>query len=101
MSKKIKKPLSQRLCETLDIPVCTFGKTSLIEAVGNREISVSGCLGLVSYTEELVVLELCDGVLTVVGSLLELHSFSCGRVSVSGIISGISYGEGETACNDC
>lgn len=101
MSKKIKKPLSQRLCETLDIPVCTFGKTSLIEAVGNREISVSGCLGLVSYTEELVVLELCDGVLAVAGSLLELHSFSCGRVSVSGIISGISYGEGETACNDC
>lgn len=101
MSKKIKKPLTQRLCEALDVPVCTFGTTSLIEAVGNREISISGCLGLVSYTEELVVLELCDGVLTVAGSLLELHSFSCGRVSVSGIISRISYGEGETVCHDC
>lgn len=101
MSKKIKKPISQRLCETLDIPVGTFGKISFIEAVGNRELCVSGCLGLISYTDRLVILELCDGILTVSGSLLELHSFSGGRVSVSGVISGISYGERGAERDDC
>lgn len=100
MNKKTKKPISQRLCETLDIPVGTFGKISFIEAVGNREICVSGCEGLISYTDELIVLELCDGILKIKGSILEMQSFSGGRVSVNGIISDINYGEKGQTRND-
>ena len=97
MNKNPKKPLSQRIAETLDIPVGTFGRISFIEAVGSRELCISGCEGLITYTGECVVLELCDGRLTVRGAGLELHSFSGGRVSVSGRIKGILYGErGET-----
>lgn len=92
MSKHKRKPLSQRICETLDIPVGTFGKISFIEAAGNRELGISGCESLLIYTEERIVLELCDGVITVLGEGLELRSFSGGRVSVNGTISGISYG---------
>ena len=100
MNKKSKKPLSQRLCEVLDIPVGTFGKISFIEAVGNRELCVDGCEGLVTYTDNTVILILCDGLLTVKGTELELKSFSFGRVSVSGIISSICYGEEGEAQND-
>ncbi len=100
MNKKHKKPLSQRICERLDIPVGTFGRISFIEAVGNREVSVDGCEGLVAYTEELVVLILCDGFLSIRGTGLELHSFSYGRVSVSGIISNICYGNESGTAND-
>ncbi len=100
MSKKNKKPFSQRLCETLDIPVGTFGKISFIEAVGNRELCVDGCEGLVTYTDDLVILILCDGLLTVRGSGLELRSFSGGRVSVSGVISNICYGEEGRVADD-
>lgn len=100
MSNNRKKPLSQRILERLDIPVGTFGRISFIEAVGNREISVDGCEGLVAYTEELVVLILCDGFLSIRGTELELHSFSCGRVSVSGIISSICYGNESESAND-
>ena len=92
MNKNKKKPLSQRICETLDIPVGTFGKISFIEATGNRELGISGCESLLAYTGERIVLELCDGVITVLGDGLELRSFSGGRVAVSGTISGISYG---------
>jgi len=95
MNHSQKKPLSQRLCETLDIPVGTFGRISFIEAVGNRELCISGCETLTSYSDTQVVLMLCDGQLTVNGSLLELRSFSGGRVSVSGIIESILYGAKE------
>lgn len=100
MSKNIKKSLHQRLCETLDIPVGTFGRISFIEAAGNRELSISGCESLVTYTDELVVLELCDGCLTVRGEGLELRSFTGGRVMVSGVITNIGYGVGECGEND-
>ncbi len=92
MSKIGKKPLSQRMCETLDIPVGTFGRISFIEAVGNRELSISGCESLTSYTGEKVILELCDGRLTVTGTELELRSFSGGSVLVNGVITSIIYG---------
>ncbi len=90
--KNPKKPLSQRLCETFDIPLGAVGRISFIEAVGNRELCISGCEGLSSYTDGRVILELCDGRLTITGTGLELRSFSGGRVSVSGRISGIIYG---------
>lgn len=87
-----KLPLSQRILESLDIPVGTFGRVSFIEASGNREINISGCTGLAEYGSERIVLELCDGCMTISGAKLELRSFSGGRVSVSGIISGIIWG---------
>ncbi len=84
MSKNKKIPFSQRLCEGLDIPVGTFGKNSFIEAVGKREVTVSGCEGLVNYTENEVELRLCDGVVNISGDGLELQSFTHGRIAVRG-----------------
>lgn len=100
MIKRIKKPISQRLCESLDIPCGTLGRTSFLEAVGNREVTVGGCLYLKTYRDDLVVLELCDGVISVSGRELELKSFSNGDISVSGIISRICYGEEPGDQND-
>ncbi len=100
MSKKTKKSLAKRLCDTLDIPEGTFGNVSFIEATGNRELSISGCEYLVTYTEELVVLELCDGRLSVRGTNLELKSFTGGRVTVNGAISDIGYGDRECGSSD-
>jgi len=96
MNKNRKKPLSQRICETFDIPVGTFGKISFVEATGNRELGISGCEALLNYGSDRIVLRLCDGIITVLGEGLELRSFSGGRVTVNGIITGISYGE----CHD-
>lgn len=93
MSKNKKRPLAERIGEKLDIPVGTFGKISFIEAVGNRELTVSGCEGLLTYTDNEAVLRLCDGVLTVCGEGLELRSFAGGRVSVRGTVTCIRYGE--------
>lgn len=93
MIKKPKKPISQRICEGLDLPGGAIGRTSFFEAVGNRELTISGCEGLRTYTDSRVVLELCDGVFSVVGKDLELKCFIDGAVTVRGIISSLHYGE--------
>ncbi len=93
MIKKTRKPITQRICESLDIPEGTFGRTSFFEAVGNREITVSGCEGLRTYTDDRVVLELCDGIFSVCGRELELKSFIDGSVSIRGVIFSVHYGE--------
>ena len=100
MNKNPKKPITQRFCETFDIPVGTFGRISFIEAVGNRELSVSGCEALITYTDTFIVLELCDGIINVSGIGMELRSFTGGRVTVSGVITSIVYGIQESGCDD-
>ena len=100
MSKNKKISPLQRLCEGLDIPVGTFGKNSFIEAVGRREVTVSGCEGLVNYTEKEVELRLCDGVVNISGEELQLQSFTLGRVLVRGRVSCIrlrDFGEVDDA----
>ena len=92
MSKGKKIPIGQRVCERLDIPAGTLGKASFIEAVGNREVTVSGCEGLLNYTENEVALRLCDGLITVSGEGLELRSFALGRVLVRGTVRCIRRG---------
>ena len=93
MIKKPRKPITQRICESLDLPEGTLGRTSFFEAAGNREITVSGCVGLRTYTDCKVVLELCDGIFSVLGRELELKSFNGGSVSIRGIILSVHYGE--------
>ena len=91
-NKKEKPALTRKILDSLDIPVGAVGKISFVEAVGNREISVDGCVGLNEYCQQRIVLALCDGELTINGSGLELHSFSGGRVSVDGTIRSIEWG---------
>ena len=95
MNKKTKKPLLRRICEGLDIPDGTLGTVSGLEAVGNRAVHISGCEGLVSYTDSEVALKLCDGMISILGRELVLRSFSGGRISVYGSIHRICYGKGE------
>ena len=92
MNKKPKKSLSQRICESFDIPDGTLARSSTAEALGNREVCFSGCEGLMSYTDSEVVLSLCDNTVSVCGEELILRSFSGGRIAVCGRIDCIRYG---------
>ena len=100
MNKKAKKTISQRICKSFDIPDGTFGRCSNVEAVGNREALICGCEGLISYTDNEVVLNLCDNVMSVCGEGLVLRSFSGGRIAVCGRIDCIRYGDVSEGGND-
>ena len=95
MNRKTRKPLPQRICEALDFPIGALGSVSGFAGTGNRELLLSGCSGLVSYTGERVVLTMCDGGLTVTGHELEVKSFTGGHISVTGIIETMTFGKEE------
>ncbi len=88
-------PLAGRILRSLDLPIGAFGRISFIESVGSREVNIEGCVGLLTYTGEEVSLELCDGSVTIRGRELELASWSGGRMTVSGVITSIAYGDGD------
>lgn len=90
--RKAKIPIFERMRRSLDIPAGTFGKCSYIGVSGNRELEINGCEGLEIYTGEEIVLLLCDGVLRIEGSGLELSSFSGGIIIVNGLIEQITFG---------
>lgn len=92
---RVRLPVSQRVLDALDFPVGAFGRISFVEAAGNREVTVEGCVGLSEYGEKMISLELCDGTMTISGAGLELRSFSGGKVSVNGVIRSIEWGREE------
>ncbi len=93
MPNNEKKTLLQKLCSFLDIPYGILGKVSFTETAGNKELEISGCIGVIAYTTDKIVLRLCDRILTVCGTGLEFCTFAGGSVSIIGIIRTIEFGE--------
>ncbi len=62
-----------------------------IEMLGNREIIIDGCRGVVEYTENLIKLSLGENVLSILGDNLLIKSFDSSIGVISGQISEISF----------
>ncbi len=62
-----------------------------IELLGNREIVVEGCKGVVEYDENTIRLSLGESVLAICGDDLLIKSFDSDVAVISGNICGISF----------
>lgn len=62
-----------------------------IEMLGNREMIVDGCKGIVEYDETLIKLSLGDNVLSLSGDNLIIKSFDSSVAIISGQICDISF----------
>ncbi len=62
-----------------------------IEMLGNREMIVDGCKGVVEYDETLIKLSLGDNVLSLSGDNLIIKSFDSSVAVISGQICDISF----------
>ncbi len=62
-----------------------------IEMLGNREMIVDGCKGVVEYNETLIKLSLGENVLSVSGDNLIIKSFDSSVAVISGQICDISF----------
>lgn len=62
-----------------------------IEMLGNREIIVDGCKGVVEYGETLIKLSLGDNVLSLSGDNLVIRSFDSSVAVINGQICDISF----------
>ncbi len=62
-----------------------------IEILGNREIVIDGCKGVVEYGENIIKLSLGENILTLTGSELVINSFDSGIAVIIGQIGDISF----------
>lgn len=68
-----------------------FADEPKIEMLGNREIIIDGCKGVVEYSENLIKLSLGESVLSLSGDSLVIKSFDNSVVVISGQICEISF----------
>lgn len=68
-----------------------FADEPKIEMLGNREMIVDGCKGVVEYNETLIKLSLGENVLSLSGDNLIIKSFDSSVAVISGQICDISF----------
>ncbi len=68
-----------------------FADEPKIEMLGNREIIIDGCKGVVEYGENLIKLSLGKSTLSVSGDNLVIKSFDSSIAVISGQIGEISF----------
>lgn len=62
-----------------------------IEMIGNREIIVDGCKGVIEYGENLIKLNIGELVLCLVGDNMIIESFDSGVAIIGGNFAEISF----------
>ena len=68
-----------------------FQEEPRIEMLGNREIIIDGCKGVVEYDENIIKLSLGETVLSLLGDGLIIKSFDNDIAVICGQISEISF----------
>ena len=90
-----RRSVSRRVERAMDLPGGTLCKTALLELEGNRRLVITGCRGILSYTEDCICMRTPDGTVTIYGSDLELGCLSEDGATVVGTVQRIEFaGEG-------
>ena len=72
------------------IPPSSLGIESRVELNGSREVVLEGCEAVLEYNSENVVMRMCDGIVSIVGSNLEMTNYGDWTVTLNGSVSELS-----------
>lgn len=89
--KDLKKVLSGRMEQVLDLPCGVLSDIPRIELNGNSEAVIDGCYGLLSYDDDSVQLNTGCGVLRILGQNLTVSALGCGTSMVNGKILSLDF----------
>ncbi len=78
------KKFREKLVEGLELPAATLKSCPRIELSSNRMAVVEGCMGIIEYSDEKIALSLGTSCLKINGSSLEIITFDCETVTISG-----------------
>lgn len=81
----------EKLSRLFELPQESVSSVPIFEIKGKNEVSVSGCTGILEYSEDRIVLALADGALEVLGKYLLLCDFRDGELSVRGEIASAAF----------
>ena len=79
-----KPPLREKLSALLELPPDTLGGMTSLSLCGNRTLIADGCRSVLSYSDSLVTLRMCDQTVTLHGKNLRLAAFRGDRITVRG-----------------
>lgn len=90
--KLAQKRKKHRQNEKINIPVPeALSPDAHIEMLGNREIIVDGCKGVVEYSENLIKLNTGELVIGFTGTDMLIKSFDCDMAVITGRIAEITF----------
>ncbi len=90
-----KKTNSKKLAVSRLLAEQGLKRESSLFILGDRELNVSGCKKVVSYSPELVRLKNCDGYLDVSGKALTVASCFGAEIKLCGVITEIKFSESD------
>ena len=91
MKNKNKIKNNDRLAEILSFPQGTFKNFPAIQIRGNREITIDGCTGLLSYEEENILLETKYCRINIIGRTLTLSNLTKNILAIRGFIKNVEF----------
>ena len=86
-----KKSKSDRLAEFLSFPQGTFKNFPTVQIRGNREITIDGCTGLLSYAPDGIFLETKYCRISIAGRTLTLSNLTRNILAVRGFIQNVEF----------
>ena len=94
-NRREKGSFRERALRALDLPPDCFAGGYLIEVRDRYSVTVCGCLGILVYTPERIVLSLRDSRLYLAGEKLTCASYRDGTVRIEGKMREIGWEEEE------
>ena len=86
-----KKSKSDKLAEILSFPQGTFRNFPTIQIRGNREITIDGCTGLLSYAPDSIFLETKYCRIKIIGRTLTLSNLTRNILAIRGFIKNVEF----------
>ena len=86
-----KKFKSDKLAEILSFPQGTFRNFPTIQIRGNREITIDGCSGLISYDPAQILLETKYCRICIIGKTMTLNNLTGNVLAVRGFIRNVEF----------
>ena len=86
-----KKYKPDKLAEILALPQGTFKNFPAIQIRGNREIIIDGCTGLLSYSQENILLETRYCRICIHGRSLNLNNLAKNILAIRGFIKNVEF----------
>ena len=86
-----KKFKPDRLAEALSFPQGTFKNFPTIQIRGNREITIDGCTGLLSYAQDSIFLETKYCRINIIGRTLTLNNLTKNILAIRGFIKSVEF----------
>lgn len=93
LTGKRKKTISENLAELGGYPVEGLISIPLLDCKWNREIQISGCMGILEYDEKSIVIKTKRGNCSITGEGLYMENFRSDTLTVHGVIDSIRFTE--------